>query len=118
MHAVLKSLDLEPDPSNLPGDPAAFSLLARMIVGLPDTLGEESFDITVCTPEWLAMTCRQVGGIYNPRHHLVVDFEDFDARALRSWLAARVQEVQGESWAEIAERLGRLGHWEFEDYRP
>jgi len=117
MRAVLKSLDLEPDPSTLPADPAQFSLLARMIVGPPDTLGEESFDVTICSPEWLAEACRGVGGIYNPRHHLVVNLADFDARALEKWLTARVEEVQADTWSEIGERLGRLGYWEFEDYR-
>lgn len=118
MRAVLKSLDLDPDPSTLSGDPAEFSLLARMIVGSPNTPGEESFDVTVCTPEWLAEACRQVGGIYNPRHHVVVNLDEFDKRALHAWLSARVQEVEAESWSEVGERLGRLGYWEFEDYRP
>jgi hypothetical protein len=86
MRAVLKSLDLEPDPSTLPDDAAEFALLARMIVGPPDTSGEESFDVTVCTPEWLAKACSKVGGIYSARHHLVVDYEEFDQRALRAWL--------------------------------
>jgi hypothetical protein len=27
-----------------------------------------------------------------------------------------VQEVQGETWHEVGERLGRLAYWEFEDY--
>ena len=117
MRAVLKSLDFEPDPSTLPADPAQFALLARMIVGQPDTPGEELFDVTVCSPEWLAQACRRVGGIYNPRHHLVVNLADFDARALEKWLSARVQEVQADTWSEIGERLGRLGYWEFEDYR-
>jgi hypothetical protein len=48
----------------------------------------------------------------------VVNVEDFDVHALRAWLAATVQEVQAESWSEIGERLGRLGYWEFEAYRP
>jgi hypothetical protein len=39
-------------------------------------------------------------------------------RALRVWLAARMQEVEADTWPEIGERLGRLGSWEFEDYRP
>ena len=118
MRAVLKRLDLAPDPSTPPGDPSEFALRVRMIVGPPGSPGEESFDVTVCSPEWLAKTCREVGGIYNARHHLVVDVDDFDVRALRAWLAPRVQEVQAESWSEIGERLGRLGYWEFEDYRP
>jgi hypothetical protein len=117
MRAVLKSLDLEPDPSTLSDDPADFSLLARMIVGPHDTPGEESFDVTVCTPEWLAKACSQAGGIYNARHHLVVNFEAFDQRTLRAWLSACVQDVEADTWSEIGERLGRLGHWEFEDSR-
>ncbi|MBG0569191.1 Imm8 family immunity protein [Actinoplanes aureus] len=115
--AALKSLDLDPDPSTLPGDPSEFALIARMIVGPPDSPGEESFDVTVCSPEWLAKTCREVGGIYNARHHVVVRVEDFDVRKLRAWLAARVNEVEADTWSEIGERLGRVGYWEFEDYR-
>ena len=117
MRAVLKSLDLEPDPASLPGDPAEFSLLARMIVGPPDAPGEESFDVSVCTPEWLAKACGKVGGFYDARHHLVVTFDAFDQHALRAWLSARVLEVEADTWSEIGERLGRLGYWEFEDYR-
>lgn len=118
MRAALKSLDLEPDPSTLPADPAEFSLLARMIVGPPDTPGEESLDVSVCTPEWLAKVCRrEEEGMSNARHHLVVDLEQFDQRALRAWLSARVEEVEASTWAEIGVRLGRLGRWEFVDDR-
>ena len=117
VRAVLKSLDLDPDPSTLPDDPSDFALLARMIVGPPDTPGEESFDVTVCSPQWLAKTCREVGGIYNARHHLVVSIDDFDVRVLRAWLAARVREDEADTWSQIGERLGRLAYWEFEDCR-
>jgi hypothetical protein len=75
-----------------------------------------AIDITLCTPEWLARACRELGGIYNARHHLVVSSEDFDKGTLHAWLAARVQEVQADTWVEIAERLSRLCYWEFEDY--
>lgn len=117
VRAALKRLHLDPDPSTLPDDPSEFALRAGMIVGTPDTPGEESFDVTVCSPQWLAKTCREVGGIYNARHHLVVDVEDFDVRTLRAWLTARVQDIEADTWSVIGERLGRLGHWEFEDYR-
>ena len=83
MRAVLKRLDLAPDPSTPPGDPSEFALRVRMIVGPPGSPGEESFDVTVCSPEWLAKTCREVGGIYNARHHLVVDVDDDCPQELR-----------------------------------
>lgn len=100
MRAVLKSLHLEPRAAMLSGDPAEFSLLARMIVGPSGTSGEESFDVTVCTPEWLAKACSRAGGIVDPRHHVVVTFEGFDEGALRDWLSARVQAVEADTSVE------------------
>jgi Immunity protein 8 len=48
----------------------------------------------------------------------VVDVEHFDKRQLHTWLESRVSSVQAKTWREIGERLGRLGHLEFEDYQP
>jgi Immunity protein 8 len=118
VRAQVKSLDLEPDPATLSGDPKEFSLLTRMVVGPADTVGEESFDVTVCTPQWLAECCREQGGIYNPRHHLVVTLEEFDKTRLRAWLEARVARVEATTWGEIAAQIGRLAYWEFEDFTP
>ena len=118
MRAALKGIHLEPDPSTLPDDPSRFCLLAQLLVGPADGPGKESFDVTICTPEWLAAACREAGGVYNPRHHLVADRGSFDQRALRAWLEARVEEVEADDWTELANRLGRIGHWESEDYRP
>jgi hypothetical protein len=87
-----------------------------MLVGPSDSPGEESFDLVVCSPQWLAARCREVG-LYDARHHLVVDVEQFDKRHLRTWLESRVSNGQAETWREIGERLGRLGQWAFEDYR-
>lgn len=114
----LKHLDLDPDPATLAADPSQFAFLARMLVGPAGGPGGESFDVTVCSPEWLAEACRRTGGVYNARHHLVVNFVDFDRRALETWLTARVQESQAETWAGVAEKLSHLGYWEFENYTP
>jgi hypothetical protein len=112
---MLKNLELDPEPSTLPGDPATFCVLARMIVGPVDGPGEESFNVTFCTPEWLAKAAN--GGFFDARHHVVVNLDTFDKNALHAWLTNWVAAVQCQTWPEIGERLGRLGHWEFEDYR-
>lgn len=116
MRAVVKSVDLEPDPSTLRAGPESFAFRARMILGPPGDRGEESFDVTVCSPEWLAARCREVG-IYDARHHLVIAMDEFDRRELRHWLETRVSSLQAETWRELGAKLGRLGHWEFEDYK-
>jgi hypothetical protein len=89
---------------------------ARLIVGPSDGPGEESFDLTVCSPEWLAEQCRTLG-IVDGLHHVVVDMASFDQRVLRAWLEARVSAVEADGWSTLAERLGRLGSWEFEGYQ-
>ncbi|WP_237690316.1 Imm8 family immunity protein [Nocardioides panacisoli] len=117
VYASLRSIDLQPEPSSLPADAEEFCFLARLYAGPADGPGEESFDITVCSPEWLAAQCRD-GGIFDARHHLVVDVQRFDQGALVAWLEKRVQAVSGDNWSQVGKRLGHLGFWEFEDYRP
>lgn len=118
MQAELRGLRFEPEPSALPSEPAGFCIHVRLIAGPVGAPGEESFDITVCTAEWLAAAVVKQGGILDARHHVVVDVESFSKPVLESWLRKRVSAVAGASWTEVAEKLGRLGFWEFEDYTP
>lgn len=86
------------------------------MVGPQDASGEESFDLTVCSPEWLAERCRD-GAPMDGLHHVIVDWESFDERVLRHWIEDRVHAVEAATWQGIANRLCRLGWWEFEGYR-
>jgi hypothetical protein len=78
-----------------------------MIVGPADGPGAESFDITLCTAEWLAAAAR--GGFHDARHHVVVDFEAFERNTLHRCVTKRVESVQADTWGEIGERLGAAG---------
>ena len=90
----------------------AFAVLVQLIVGPSDGPGEESFDVLVCSPAWLA---DQTGPIIG-RHHLIVQGFSYDEveRVVLSYL----QRCEGDEWKDVAEKVGRLGLWEFEDYRP
>ncbi len=61
------------------------------------------------------MTRVQEEGIVDARHTLVVDA--FDYAELLRFLDRRVSACEGETWDATAQKLSRLGHWEFEDYR-
>jgi hypothetical protein len=76
--------------------------------------GEESFDILVCTRRLSAEVERK--GIVDGRHHLIVS--KFDLAQLSSFLAEYAKTCAGKTWQEAAIKLSRLGHWEFEDYKP
>lgn len=115
MHAVVRSLDLEPNPRDLSADPVGFAFLARLYVGPSDGPGEESFDVQ-CSPEWLAARCADEGFV-DGRHTVVTTIDAFLEEGLRSFLTRRVETVSGAAWQEVAEKVARIGHWEFEDYR-
>jgi hypothetical protein len=117
MRAVLRDLILSPDPRTLTGDPADFVFGARLLIGPADGPGEESFDLTVCSPQWLAERCSS-GEPLNGLHHVIVGWNTYDERVLRSWLDARVHAVEAATWDGMASQLRLLGRWEFENYRP
>lgn len=50
----------------LPAELESFSFIVRTFIGPPDSPGEESFDVVVCSPQWLAARCREVG-LYDAR---------------------------------------------------
>ncbi len=106
------ALDLE---SFSPADPSSFSFLLQAMFGPEGSEGEESFDILICTPRWLASEVERKG-LVDGRHHLVVS--KFDLAQIRSFLLAYAKSCASQTWPEAATKLSRLGKWEFEDYRP
>ncbi|MFZ0226655.1 MAG: immunity 8 family protein [Mycobacterium sp.] len=114
MIAVLRDVH-SPDSEDLrtfEPSASAFSILVQMLVGPASGDGEESFDVLVCSPDWLRTQPDPLVG----RHLLIV--HAFNWERIRSFLAAQVAACEGEDWSEVAQKVGRIGHWEFEDYRP
>jgi len=93
---------------------SAFAILIQMMVGPPGDLGgEESFDVVVCSPDWLR---EQAADPVIGRHLLIVNTFEWDR--ISAFLASQVAACEGGDWSEVAEKVGRIGHWEFEDYEP
>jgi hypothetical protein len=98
-----------------PADPGDVSVLVQVIVGPQGGPGEESLDVFVCTPRWVARRVHEVGPVIG-RHHLIV--ERWDYSAIRTFLRDVIESEEAPSWPELGERLSRIGKWEFEDYQP
>lgn len=115
MKARLKRLHSPdvPDLEKFVPASATFSLLIQMMVGPADGEGEESFDVQVCTPQWIESAYR--GQVVDLRHHIHVDKYDFGR--IKSRLEGMVAACEGATWSEVAEKVGRIGRWEFEDYK-
>lgn len=117
MKAEIKAV-LSPDVDDLshfsPDDPEIFGFSMQLLIGPTQAEGEESFDMMICTPKWLLETFpkdRILLGV----HHLIV-FE-YNYQALMKYLNHYVETLDGETWTELAQKLTRLGAWEFENYQ-
>jgi hypothetical protein len=100
-----------PDPRTLPGDPAGFVFGVQLLIGPADGPGEESFELTVCSPEWLAERCKS-GEPVNGLHHVIAGLDTYDERVPQDWLEARVLAVEAATWAGIASQLRFPGGWD------
>lgn len=118
MRAILKEfycLDINvPLTEYSPDSSDNFGFWGRLIVGEEKMGGEESFDIMVCTPQWL-ISNHKVSDIIIGRHYLIV-FE-YNYERIYSKLKSIVEGIEANSWEEIGLIIGRLGKWEFEDYQ-
>lgn len=88
-----------------------WALGVKLIVGPDGDRGEESIDVTVCSPAWVARRTRD-GGILEGVGYFIVD--TFDFAQLEACFQRRVTACQGVDWDEVAGQLRRLGWWEFE----
>jgi hypothetical protein len=115
MRGAIRHIICDPDPQSLPDSPMDFFFNVRLMVGPVDGPGEESFDLSVCSPEWLGRRSHSEGIICG-LHHLIINLDDFDERVLRQWLEGRVAAIEEPTWAEYATKLGLVGLWEFDGY--
>jgi hypothetical protein len=99
----------------VPDDPEDVGVLIQVLAGPVDGPGEESFDIMVCTPNWLKSWVRSHGPTIG-RHYLIV--ERFEFLRIREYIISVIEAAEGATWQELGLRIGRIGKWEFEDYQP
>lgn len=111
----LHSADLWDMEGSLPEDPENFCLSVEASIGPRGALGEELFEFLVCTPNWLYRDLVSQSTIFG-RHFLFV--QRYDYRLIAETIEHLCASTSGSTWSEVAERLGRYGKWEFEDYRP
>ncbi|WP_100550811.1 immunity 8 family protein [Caedibacter taeniospiralis] len=117
MRAKLKefySLDLDID-SYWSDQLDNFGFWVRAMIGPEGEEGVESFDIRICTPKWLISKYSAEEVLFG-RHMLIV-FE-YDLDRIKNKISRYCDSCFGETWQEIANKLSRIGYWEFEDYTP
>lgn len=115
MRAKLKSLSsLDVDLATFAPDDEAFCIAVIAEIGPLGESGAEIFQFQVCSPGWLSIELES-DAIVSGRHRFFMKRYNYDA--LEAYVMKRVRQAEGADWCSVAEKLARLGHWEFEDYR-
>ncbi len=117
IHPELKHI-LSPDIDDLgtyyPEDAESFGFLLQLIIGPKNQEGAESFQVTVCTPAWLSRNFSK-DEIVLGRHYLILF--GYNYQRLINRINKYLQHCSGETWHEVALKVGRLGLWEFEGHQ-
>ena len=75
--------------------------------------GEESFQVSFCTPRWWAENRAEKYVMYEPQWLIVAEYNYLK---LIAWLNHFVEHCSGETWREVASQLSAISLWEFENY--
>jgi hypothetical protein len=98
-----------------PDDPACFSCALQLLVGIHNQGGAESFQLTLCSPQWLAQNHAQEDVIIGKNLLIILDF---NYPRIVAWLNHYIERCTGETWLDLVKPLTRIAHWEFDDYQP
>lgn len=82
-------------------------------VGPIDGPGEELFTVDVCTTDALTKLLGRDGMVIG-RHFLFVS--GINTGSIEAFLNERMRRLDGDNWRDLAEKIARIGAWEFEDY--
>ena len=91
-----------------------FCLFIELGIGPVNGLGFEIFGLTVCTPKWL-LNNRKKDDIIFGRHYLIV-FK-YNYTSIYNAVSKYISAIEEDTWNKIAVKIGRIAHWEFEDYK-
>src|SRR5258708_1895903 len=93
-----------------PDDPKCFSCALQLIVGVHNHGGGESFQLTICTPQWLEENYPEEDIVIGK--NLLIVF-DFNRPRIVQWFNHFIERCTGETWADIAKQISYIGVWEF-----
>jgi hypothetical protein len=108
----LHSTDIDDLENWTPGPD--FGVSIQILVGPIDAEGEESFQVTVCSPRWFAEQMSETE--IRSGHHVIFMLE-YNYRRLLAFIEHAIHRTEAATWSELGAKLSWLGQWEFEEYR-
>jgi len=91
-----------------------FCFYLEISVGVKNEKGAEQFGITVCTPKWLLENKKDDEMVFGKNYLIVFKY---NYQKIYGKIKSYIDELDGNSWEELALKVSRIGYWEFEDYQ-
>lgn len=117
MRAEVRSIVSPDAPEGIdafrPADPRSFGLYVEPEIGPAGQEGADVFGFMIVGTEWYQANPPGKGFRWG-RGQLVLDA--WDPEVVRRAIADLCHRASGDTWDQIAEKLARYGHSEFEDY--
>ena len=109
---AIYTTDMDVLEEYIPYNADRFCVFVRVMAGPLQGRGEEAFDVRVCNPKWLEAELERDGFILC-MHTVIVS--EYDPDQIRRILTKLFERYSGNSWRDVALKLARIGHWEFEE---
>ena len=109
----IMSSDIDNLVNYTPVPPDTFEISLSLDIGLENQEGAEIFQVSVYTPKWFLINCRN-SEVFIPRHSLIV--LKYDYSEIEKNLNDICKMCEGNNWDECSLKLSRYFLWEFEDY--
>ncbi len=97
-----------------PENPEHFAIFVQLFIGLEGESGSDTFDSYLCSPSGLVELLKDQDILIG---RTLIIAREYDYEAVRSRIAKYCSRTLSDTWTEIAQKLLRLGHWEFENYK-
>jgi hypothetical protein len=97
-----------------PEEPDCFEFLLEVMVGPENQPGAESIDIVVSTPKWLLKERGEDAVIFGFNRLIVFEY---DFEKIAATIKRFCERCTGSTWAEVANKVKRMGYYEFDDYK-
>ena len=98
-----------------PEDLEDFGFPLNLTIGIKGQRGADNFQLMVATPKYIQKMHPNQPAILL-RHYLIVFRYDFNE--ILDVINNYVHSIEEDSWDKVAEKIGRIARWEFEDYKP
>ncbi len=92
-----------------------FNIYVMMLVECDTIEGNEMFDFFWCTPKWLMNNIEESGLIWGRQYVIVANYNyDFLVKKIEAYFST----IEEDTWHAMTEKVSRIAHSEFEDYKP